>query len=81
MLTSWTLPRIILQYPYHYFHFQNTESTKGWSGHLYDVEAALLRRYAERDVLTMCNLEDARRGEGCVTERGERHPCCSGETV
>uniref|UniRef100_A0A7S2SWJ5 beta-galactoside alpha-(2,6)-sialyltransferase n=1 Tax=Chloropicon primus TaxID=1764295 RepID=A0A7S2SWJ5_9CHLO len=62
------------EYPYHYYKFRGTELTTGYSGHLFDVEKALVAQYAKRGYLTLCGPGDAK---VCGTLSVEENPCCN----
>ncbi len=61
-------------YPYHYYKFRGTELKTGYSGHLFDVEKALVAQYSARGYLTMCGPGDAKQ---CASLSVSEHPCCN----
>ena len=54
--------------------FRNTELKTGYSGHLFDVEKALVAQYAKRGYLTLCGPGDAKI---CTKLNVQEHPCCN----
>ena len=64
------------EYPYHYYKFKGTELVKGYSGHMFETEKALVRLLADRAHITLCLLQEAKRD--CSANTVAEHPCCSG---
>ena len=58
--------------------FWGTELKTGYSGHLFDVEKALVAQYAKRGYLTLCGPGDAK---VCGDLTVQENPCCNSTTV
>eukprot|EP00873_Tetraselmis_striata_P022589 jgi/Tetstr1/442853/TSEL_003230.t1 len=60
-------------WPYHYYSFHGTELTKGYSGHMFEVEKELVAKLGADSLLTLCGPDNA---VTCATPHWQENSCC-----